>query len=666
MADQQALNQLLKWGVENSTTSNGVSHDGQQPNTNGTASSDPSRGLNPDMLAQLLGGPSDADLMRQSMSAIVAPIDQVSLEDKMVAWDNLEQLIEQIDNANNMESMGLWPPLVQQLEHQESEMRRMAAWCCSTAVQNNIKAQENLLAHGAIPKLAKLAQEDSVQAVRKKAISALSSEVRNFQPGMDDLARVLDNARNVDAADMEDVSRLIDGLRERPGKQILTYSIFRILEILASKTFRSLASHKKAPSSHRPLTMSSNAPKRNIVIIGGGIIGCSSAYFLSRHPSYDPAKHSITLLEASKIAGGASGKAGGLLALWAYPSSIVPLSYRLHKQLADEHGGVERWGYRAVHCAQVDCVGREVAGGGQSNGTGEKTTEGVSLQKRTKEAIGKLRAAGVPAELDWVAPEALRAYDEMGDPSTTAQVHPFLFTTAMAELAAEKGVDVKTQAPVQRINYDPSGAAVESVTYSQNGEEKTLPATDIVIAAGPWTRNVYPTAPISALRAHSVTIRPSREISAYALFTQIRLPSSKGKRGGGQIVSPEIYARPNNEAYACGEGDHVVPLPATSEDVETDESRCQEIIDQVSTISDELRDGEVLVKQACYLPNVNASGSGGPLIGLTGIKGEVMAAGHTCWGIQNGPGTGKIVSEFVFDGDAKSAKVKGLDPRIVL
>ena len=44
----------------------------------------------------------------------------------------------------------------------------------------------------------------------------------------------------------------------------------------------------------------------------------------------------------------------------------------------------------------------------------------------------------------------------------------------------------------------------------------------------------------------------------------------------------------------------------------------------------------------------------------------MLAAGHTCWGIQNGPGTGKLVGEFVFDGEAKSAKVKGLDPRIVL
>ena len=153
------------------------------------------------------------------------------------------------------------------------------------------------------------------------------------------------------------------------------------------------------------------------------------------------------------------------------------------------------------------------------------------------------------------------------------------------------------------------------------------------------------------------------------------MPSSPKKDNGGkwfcpgrgeQIVTPEIYARPKNEVYACGEGDRLVPLPKSTDLVDVDESRCQDIVDYVSSISTDLRDGEVTGRQACYLPNVNASGSGGPLIGHTGVKGLFMAAGHTCWGIQNAPGSGKLVSEFVFDGEAKSAKVKGLDPRIVL
>lgn len=211
MAEQQSLNQLLQWSIENSASQ-------KDPNAPPTT-----RGLSEDALRQLLGGPSDADRMKGAMAAIVAPFDQVDLENKMVAWDNFEQLIEQIDNANNMESMGLWAPLIQQLGSEESEMRRMAAWCLSTAVQNNVKCQEMLLQKGAIAPLAKLATEDEVQAVRKKAVSALSSEVRNFQPGLNELHKNLPKelwagGNGVDAGDMEAVDEVIGKLREHAAR----------------------------------------------------------------------------------------------------------------------------------------------------------------------------------------------------------------------------------------------------------------------------------------------------------------------------------------------------------------------------------------------------------------------------------------------------------------
>ena len=79
--------------------------------------------------------------------------------------------------------------------------------------------------------------------------------------------------------------------------------------------------------------MSSSTQPKNIVVVGGGIIGSTTAYFLSHHEKFDRERDRITLLEASEIAGGASGKAGGLLALWAYPKCIVPLSYRLHEEV---------------------------------------------------------------------------------------------------------------------------------------------------------------------------------------------------------------------------------------------------------------------------------------------------------------------------------------------
>ena len=57
-----------------------------------------------------MGGPSDATLLKEAMAAIQSP--DASNENKLVAFDNFEQLIENIDNANNIESLGLWTPLI--------------------------------------------------------------------------------------------------------------------------------------------------------------------------------------------------------------------------------------------------------------------------------------------------------------------------------------------------------------------------------------------------------------------------------------------------------------------------------------------------------------------------------------------------------------------------
>ena len=127
------LNSLLKWSIQN--------QDNTTTNNNNVVES-ASRGLNPEVLSSLFGGPSDADLMKSAMAALYSP--DVDLENKIVAFDNFEQLIESLDNANNMESLGLWTPLVQLLDHEEADMRRMAAWCVGTAVQNNEKSQDKV------------------------------------------------------------------------------------------------------------------------------------------------------------------------------------------------------------------------------------------------------------------------------------------------------------------------------------------------------------------------------------------------------------------------------------------------------------------------------------------------------------------------------------------
>lgn len=464
--------------------------------------------------------------------------------------------------------------------------------------------------------------------------------------------------------------------------------------------------------------------QKNITIIGGGIIGCCTAYFLTRHPAYSPTTHRITLLEASSsnsggrtedsitdpailadpatasrrnpshegIAGGASGKAGGLLALWAFPSNIVPLSFRLHDELAKEHDGKARWGYRRCYASQVECQARLPSGllGGSEKdksarvATDDDNTKDVTkgLHQDHRKKIKALQSLGAPEDLDWLDTEhSLAAYEGMGTPDDTAQVHPELFTRSMAQLAEDQGVQIITGARVTAINKNRDGSKVESVTYSKDGQEDQLSTTDCVVAAGPWTSRLLPNIPVTAARAHSVVIKPPKPISAYALFTSINLPpgfpaptpneaaAAAAERPQRQpikrmqVVEPEIYARPDGTAYACGPTDDTVPLPLTTAEVEVDRSRCEDVIHQVGGISDELgKDGQVLARQACYLPQ------GGPFIGEVGggVKGLIVAAGHTCWGIQNAPGTGKLVSEIILDGAAKSARLGSCDPSRIL
>lgn len=456
-------------------------------------------------------------------------------------------------------------------------------------------------------------------------------------------------------------------------------------------------------------------PQKNITIVGGGIIGCCTAYFLTRHPSYSPDTHRITLLEASSsnsggrtedsiqdpatladpataskknpshegIAGGASGKAGGLLALWAFPSNIVPLSFKLHDDLAKEHDGAARWGYRRCYASQVECQARlpsGLAGDAKSVAAAAEASGDVTkgLHKDHRKRIKALKNLGAPEDLDWLDTEqSLVAYEGMGTPDNTAQVHPELFTRSMAQFAEDKGANIITGARVTAISKNSDGSEVESVTYVKDGKEQQLLTTDCVVAAGPWTSRLLPDVPVSASRAHSVVIKTPKPVSAYALFTSIALPpgfpapTPEKARGTPaaqqpikktQVVEPEIYARPDGTAYACGPTDNTVALPLTTAEVEVDRARCEDIISQVGGISDELgKDGEVLARQACYLPQ------GGPFIGEVGsTKGLIVAAGHTCWGIQNAPGTGKLVSEIILDGAVKSARLGGCDPSRVL
>jgi glycine/D-amino acid oxidase-like deaminating enzyme len=81
------------------------------------------------------------------------------------------------------------------------------------------------------------------------------------------------------------------------------------------------------------------------VILGSGVIGLSTAYYLLQHQPSD----TIHLVDpAQELFSSASGYAGGFLAKDWFRPELVPLaelSFEEHRKLAKEANGRERWGY---------------------------------------------------------------------------------------------------------------------------------------------------------------------------------------------------------------------------------------------------------------------------------------------------------------------------------
>ena len=107
------------------------------------------------------------------------------------------------------------------------------------------------------------------------------------------------------------------------------------------------------------------------VILGGGIIGTSIAYFLSEQAQSAGKQHEIHIVDPStELFASASGYAAGFCAKDWFAPELAPLgllSFALHRKLADENNGRERWGYM-----ESTALGLEVEGkNGEKAGAGD-------------------------------------------------------------------------------------------------------------------------------------------------------------------------------------------------------------------------------------------------------------------------------------------------------
>lgn len=173
MSGDKKLRELLNYSTS-------LSH--QPDNSSNAESTVQNRPAIDTSLLEQLMGPDDAKLMLQSMSAIQDP--SLPPDQHEIAFENLEALVEQIDNAKNLQNLKLWPPLLAQLHKQGALYRRGACAVIATAVQNNPVSQADFLKLDGLKRVLHLFLEDSDLSVRRKALFAITSTIRNNTAGL--------------------------------------------------------------------------------------------------------------------------------------------------------------------------------------------------------------------------------------------------------------------------------------------------------------------------------------------------------------------------------------------------------------------------------------------------------------------------------------------------
>jgi glycine/D-amino acid oxidase-like deaminating enzyme len=359
-----------------------------------------------------------------------------------------------------------------------------------------------------------------------------------------------------------------------------------------------------------------------VLICGGGVIGASIAYFLSRRGA-EP-----VVIEGTGIACAASGKSGGFLALdWCDGSPLEALarrSFALHAGLADELGG--GWGYRRLD------------------------TYGGSASARSRADLS-LRGH----RLDWLSNEVL-IDRRLGSVDSTAQVHPGQFTAAMMQAAEARGAELRTG----RVTGIASDAAGRAKGVEVDG--RIVPGDAVVIAMGPWSVLAAAWLPMPAvygLKGHSLVLETGATVPAEAVFLEYQ-----EARGG--MLSPEFFPRADGTTYVCAISSES-PLPVDPADVAPDPGAIDRLSSMCTSLSPALGGAKVLASQACYRP---VTQDGLPLIGpIPGFGGAYAATGHSVWGILNAPATGEAMAQLICEGTSTvdlapfdPARLPALDP----
>ena len=372
-----------------------------------------------------------------------------------------------------------------------------------------------------------------------------------------------------------------------------------------------------------------NSPT-DVVIIGGGIVGAATAYFLARHGI------TSTIVERDRVAAHASGFSYAALGTFDEEGmdgahfDVASEGMRLHRELAEA--------LPAETGTQVDFRDRpqlwlaftdeEIEEARNPAGWAKRKRRWeIEDQRQTVRIVDADEARRIEPRITLSAIGAV--YTE-----GTADVNAHRLTVALATAAERRGATVRTGAVV---DVERSGGRVTGVAL-ENGR---IDCDTVVVAMGPWS-----------------------ESASDWLGVPIRMSPWKGQILRLRLPGPPIECSvAGYDHFASTKPDGLAWVGPTFEDAGIDETTTaegrDEIMSEVVRIVPSLAEGELALHTACVRP---LSADRKLILGrVPDLEGAYVATGGGRLGLMMGPAMGSLTADLVATGST-SVPLDEFDP----
>ena len=372
------------------------------------------------------------------------------------------------------------------------------------------------------------------------------------------------------------------------------------------------------------------ADSGDVVIVGGGAAGCSTAYYLGK------AGIKATIIEGDALASQASGFAAGSLNPLEGHGIPGPLgafaveSFKMHRGLPAEIKADSGFEYEYRVASQVTLALDELE---------------IPKLQETFDVFTEAAALGSPDlvfETRWLDTNQALALEPRLSPKViqglytkgTLAVDSYKYTVALAEAAQKMGASVISG---RVTGLERTGGRVTKVLL----EEGEISCDAVVLAMGPWSRTGEPWLdayiPVDPLKGELLRLKPPGPPLLLDLF------------GGAS----SLYPKPGGLVW-CGTTEDWVGF-----DRRPLESTRRRIMEWAERLFPPMAQAELVLHTACLRP---VTPDWLPIIGKPpGYENVVLATGAGKKGILLAPAMGKAAADLVASG-VTQLPVAGLEP----